>query len=129
MRRTILLIMAFCYLASATGVAVQWHYCMGKLRSIDFSSLSHSERCSKCGMQKKENSCCNDAVAFSKVTDAHQQTGALAYNPLSASDHLPECIHSVASVTEAIFHPAVFKISPPPLLKPNRSVLFCVFRC
>ena len=53
MRKWFLLLIGFCYLASSSGVAVQWHYCMGKLRSVDVGFSSHEESCSKCGMKKE----------------------------------------------------------------------------
>jgi hypothetical protein len=129
MRRILLLIMALCYLASITGVAVQWHYCMGKLLSIDLSYSASNEACSKCGMQKKDNHCCDDAVNFSKVTDAHQQIGEAVYNPLDASFYLPSFEHALFPIADCAQGNASLKISPPPILKANRSILFCVFRC
>ncbi|CAN5452330.1 hypothetical protein BH10BAC3_BH10BAC3_38630 [soil metagenome] len=129
MRKWFLLLISFCYLASSSGVAVQWHYCMGKLRSIDVGFSSHEESCSKCGMKKKENSCCNDAVNISKLTDDHQQANAVTFNSLKVAT-LPE-VYSFIKSSEAYIDAENIsdRIYPPPGLPNNRTVLFCVFRC
>ena len=129
MRKWFLVLMSFCYLASSSGVAVQWHYCMGKLRSVDIGFASHEESCGKCGMTKKESSCCNDAVNISKLTDDHQPANTVACNfLLLAAVPPPYFLVSPASGYIAGENIAD-RIYPPPGLPNNRTVLFCVFRC
>jgi len=129
MRKWILFVMAICYLASSSGVAVQWHYCMGKLRSMDLGVSTPGETCSKCGMNKGENHCCNDAVSISKVTDVHQQSDLIAFNFFPAASPEPaywsEVNQSLQFAPASIAH----KIYPPPVFQNNRTILFCVFRC
>lgn len=129
MRKLLLFIITVCYLGSATGTSVQWHYCMGKLRSIDLGYASHEDACSKCGMQKKQNSCCKDDIQFSKVTDAHQQPGVTVYNPVTFDLFLPEPVFFFEQASNVSLKDADIRVTSPPLLQTNRNILFCVFRC
>lgn len=80
MKKIIFTLMAFFYLAVASGAGVQLHYCMGEL--VDWS-LVHSQQaaCDFCGMEKKEaseKSCCKDVQQQAKVDQA-QKTNAQIY--------------------------------------------------
>jgi hypothetical protein len=53
-------ILAIIYFTASTGAAVNIHYCMGKLQSMDFGRLAGKKKvCSKCGMANKKG-CCED---------------------------------------------------------------------
>lgn len=73
MRKCIVIILTFVYLAFTAGVTLQRHYCMNRLASLRFSS--HTEdRCGYCGMDKSErgNACCRDENTIYKITDDQQ---------------------------------------------------------
>lgn len=129
MRKFLLLIITFCYLASTSGVALQWHYCMGKLRSIDFGLASHDETCGKCGMAKGNNHCCKDEVSVSKITDSHQQATQLAYSFVSFDAILPESFLLPEPIYKLIQLAGSNKAHAPPDISKDRTVLFQVFRC
>jgi hypothetical protein len=67
---------AIFYLTLSSGLAMNIHYCMGKISSITFGhEKDHNDgSCNKCGMSKTENHCCSDDVEFLKLTDSHQAT-------------------------------------------------------
>ncbi|WP_343531986.1 hypothetical protein [Pedobacter sp.] len=74
MKKIVFTLMAFFYLAVASGAGVQLHYCMGEL--VDWS-LVHSQQaaCDFCGMEKKEaseKSCCKDVQQQAKVDQAQK---------------------------------------------------------
>lgn len=80
MKKFFLTLMAFFYLAVASGAGVNLHYCMGEL--VDWS-LTDSEKhaCDFCGMEKKESSeksCCKDVQHQAKVDQA-QKANAQIY--------------------------------------------------
>ncbi len=80
MKKFFLTLMAFFYLAVASGAGVNLHYCMGEL--VDWS-LTDSEKhaCDFCGMEKKnatEKSCCKDVQHQAKVDQA-QKANAQIY--------------------------------------------------
>jgi hypothetical protein len=68
MKKIIIAIVAFFYLAVSSGFTVHMHYCMGKLADWDLGH-NKSKTCGKCGMKKsdeKENGCCKDEHKFIK---------------------------------------------------------------
>jgi hypothetical protein len=129
MRKWVLILISFCYIASSSGVSVQWHYCMGKLRSIDLGITAHEETCGKCGMEKKDNSCCNDSVQISKLTDDHQQSNYTSFNFLQQSVAIPSPQVSLQTSLSSFTTVHNVVIYPPPGFRANRNILFCVFRC
>lgn len=66
--------MAIFYLTVSSGLAMNIHYCMGKISSVTFGhEADHNDgSCSKCGMSKTENHCCTDETQFVKLTDDQQ---------------------------------------------------------
>ena len=70
MKKLSVAILAIIYLGVSSGIAMNIHYCMGKLSSIE---LMHSnDKCDKCGMKYGKNSCCNDKFKIVKLTDSHK---------------------------------------------------------
>lgn len=71
MRKLLILIVAFLYLASASGATVHLHYCMGQLVE---AGLWHGKQktCKKCGMEKKAQKakgCCKDEQKWVKLDE------------------------------------------------------------
>ena len=70
MKKLLIAILAIIYLGVSSGIAMNIHYCMGKLFSVE---LMHSnDKCHKCGMKYGKNSCCNDKFKIVKLTDSHK---------------------------------------------------------
>ena len=70
MKKLSIAILAIIYLGVSSGIAMNIHYCMGKLSSVE---LMHSnDKCGKCGMKYGKNSCCNDQFKIVKLTDSHK---------------------------------------------------------
>ena len=66
MRKFLAIILAFLYLTASGGVTVRLHYCMDKLVSWDLSDKGEN-KCSNCGMEKKDHGgCCKDENKFIK---------------------------------------------------------------
>lgn len=76
MKKLFISIFAVVYLAIASGMVMNIHYCMGKVASVSFTHEEDQkdENCGKCGIDKTENHCCTDDVQFVKITDAHLST-------------------------------------------------------
>lgn len=131
MRKWLLSLLAICYLFTTAGVGLQWHYCMGALKEVAFVFAdSHpDELCSNCGMSKQKHHCCKDELVKTKVSDAHQQSPGLAFQPLLAEAWMPEWPQIPQPINISLRPINEYRANaPPPLLK-DRSVLFCVFRC
>lgn len=78
MKKFLVTILAFVYLATTTGATIHMHYCMGKIYSVD---LLKKDKCTKCGMEASEG-CCNDELKVLKLKDNHQPAGnAITFDP------------------------------------------------
>jgi hypothetical protein len=91
-KKAFILLIAFLYLASASGMVMNIHYCMGKISSVNFGHEKDHEdgSCSKCGMDKTENHCCKDETQYLKLTDSHQAS-AIGLQLADNAAVLPVC--------------------------------------
>jgi hypothetical protein len=129
MKKFLLFLLAFNYLMISSGVALNTHYCMGEVASVDLFDHG-SDECGKCGMKNnKSNGCCKDEVSFVKIEDSHNfatttspvaKFAAILPIRFSAPDLLIEA--SILDKNEPTQ-------SPPESNLPARSILHCVFRC
>jgi hypothetical protein len=69
MKKVIVTIFAFLYLAVSCGATVHLHYCMGKLVKWELWHKKDNGRCSKCGMAKSfsKDGCCKDENKLVKI--------------------------------------------------------------
>lgn len=70
MKKFLVSILVLVYLAVSGGVAINIHYCMGQVASVDL--MHNSDKCGKCGMLDSENDCCKDEFKMVKVEDSHK---------------------------------------------------------
>lgn len=79
MKKAFVFILALFYLAVASGVTVNMHYCMGYLTSVDYGhGAEEGGKCGKCGMPDNNNACCHTDSKLVKLQDDHQLS-ALAF--------------------------------------------------
>jgi hypothetical protein len=85
MKKITVAILAIIYLTVSTGVAMNIHYCMGKIASVDL--IHSSEKCSKCGMKTK-GGCCKDEFKIVKLGDTHKliSNEILIFSPVAFID-------------------------------------------
>ncbi|MEI3798712.1 MULTISPECIES: HYC_CC_PP family protein [unclassified Chitinophaga] len=76
MKRFSAILFAVLYITLTSGFAVNVHYCMGKLASVDLQEAP-ADHCGKCGKSSKGMDCCKDEFKFCKVTESHQAAKAL----------------------------------------------------
>ena len=127
MKKFLVSLLAVLYLGMSSGIAMELHYCMGRLAGIEWFS-SDNDRCGRCGIKEKKGGCCSDEYKFVKLQDAHKQTG---HDPLKCP---------VAEAPAVVFHPApalppadclpVTCHLPAPPSPPDRCVqaMLCIFR-
>jgi len=69
LKKLALILFSVFYLASSSGLALNLHYCGGKLKSIGINQYKE-EAC--CGKKMKSKGCCDNKTTFIKAFD--QQT-------------------------------------------------------
>lgn len=128
MKKLLLSITVFCYLAVSTGFVVNFHYCMNHLASVKLFATT-TKVCDRCGMKMhKGKGCCHDEVKVVKLQTDHNKA---------------QFIHSIQAPEIALAVPSVFIVadiltvdktqhflnhSPPLLSRQDTYLQNCVFR-
>ncbi len=127
MKKFLIAIVALLYLAVSSGLAINIHYCMGKVASAGFFH-NDSGQCGKCGMKSNNDGCCKDEFKMVKLNDLHQ----LFNNDINISvspDLLNTCHNNFNSDLTAVqLSSQVHNNSPPDSGNPSLYILHCVFR-
>ena len=71
MKQSVAFISAILYLALTSGLAINIHYCMGKIAKVQFDNLTDKSCDNKASMP-----CCKHGYQLIKVSDEHQQVAA-----------------------------------------------------
>lgn len=69
MKKAVILVLAVVYITLTSGVAVNVHYCMGRVAGVTYG-VEGDHQCDKCGMQKKDG-CCETEHKLVKADDDH----------------------------------------------------------
>lgn len=126
MARIVATYLLILYTAFTTGLAIDVHYCGGKVSSVSFEKQSEKDACGKC---KKANShCCHNEVRFLKVNDAHS---------VVAVKDVPACPETLLTFNNLLFNISSLngvgsvtysEYSPPLKSPPDIFIRNCVFR-
>jgi len=110
------------------GISINFHYCMGKLKSVTMAH-AQSDHCDDCGMASKKSACCHDDVHWFKINGNHQtfQAGIDFQVPIFELAPAEHC-----QLTPPVYytpHTAVNNNSPPVIeTGTSLNILHCVFR-
>jgi hypothetical protein len=128
MKKILLTIIAFIYMAVSTGIAMDVHYCMGKLAGVEFYG-KEEDKCGKCGMKEiGKNGCCHDEHKFVKLEDSHKNVfNTIDFTTIEFAivNSLPVFNWQVPNNPSQI---VVANHSPPIYNKPGVCILNCTFR-
>lgn len=127
MKKFILLIVTFAYLASTSGATVYIQQCMGK--TIAWSLMEREQnKCTKCGMHANaSNDCCKDHVKVLKVHNDPNLPESYFNKILLSNTALPGIFHA-----DFRYHFSTEKIKSFESFTSSRSkinccILFCSF--
>ncbi|RYE55820.1 MAG: hypothetical protein EOP48_09355 [Sphingobacteriales bacterium] len=126
MKKVLIAILAIFYLAVASGVEMNIHYCMGEVASVEYGKAEKG-LCGKCGMESKQG-CCEDETTLLKIQDSHQssQLSWVFQLPVAELPQLSMPDPRMVVVNEAMEeHPSN---GPPPGSSPPIYLKNCVFR-
>jgi hypothetical protein len=128
-RKGLIGLILFFYLAGTTGLVVTIHHCMNQFSSLSFfHHQDHDDgNCNRCGMDMNENKCCSDYQFSYKIQDAHQSTSlsVLMKTEMPLVSRL-ESVEVAAIKNELVWYSQIH-ISPD--IQTNKRYRdFCVFR-
>ena len=127
MKRSIAILLAMLYITLTSGVAVNVHYCMGKLASVEWQE-GPSDMCHKCGKPVNGMDCCKDEFKFCKVTESHQAPQGLQQELPTATDmQLPVRILTVPSLSALEITITGNPHDPPDILSAPLFLKNCTF--
>lgn len=76
MRKAVILLLSVLYITLTSGVAVNVHYCMGKIAGTTYG-VEDNHECDRCGMEKADG-CCETEHKLVKADDDHLGTQLLS---------------------------------------------------
>lgn len=123
MKKLLVILLLLVYGSSSSGMTLYFHYCCGKLKTIDLTPSRH-KGCGK-HTQFQKTSCCQSQTLELKVKSEHKGEQVIhSYDanpaPLQASITLPAAPVTLLPVTPVA--------QAPPRAGPSKQVLHCVFR-
>jgi len=125
-RKALIAILAFLYLAVASGIEMNIHYCMGEVASVEFGSPEKSV-CGKCGMESKKG-CCDDETKFVKIEDSHQLSQP-SWTFFSHASLPAPTIHEYSfAVLQREINPGEPSHGPPLWSETPLYIKYCVYR-
>ena len=124
LKKLSLILLLIVYSLSSTGMTVNFHYCCGKLKKVEFSSAQV-----ECGMKVKHNSskkCCDNKQLDLKVKDDQKitESGTLVFKTIAVPISF-SALSTPHSINSNYFIPSIF--APPPLSK-QLCIFHCVYR-
>ena len=124
LKKLSVILLLMIYSLSSTGMIVNFHYCCGKLKNVEFSSVQV-----ECGMKMKHGSskkCCDSkqlelkVKADQKITEAAKPAFKAIALPANFSEFvIAHPVHGKHLI------PSIF--APPPLVQ-QLNILHCVYR-
>ena len=126
MKKLLILLLTFAYLASTSGATIYIHQCMGKTIAWDIKE-NEGSKCTKCGMHKNApNDCCKDHVKILKV-QSDQNLTKISFDRDFIPGLLPQKFDLFADRIVDHFNTNAQSYTPPLGSKTDYCVLYCTF--
>ncbi|MBV9960776.1 MAG: hypothetical protein JO072_00895 [Parafilimonas sp.] len=127
MKKFIVSILSVLYLATSSGAAINFHYCMGKFTGWDLS-LPASNKCSNCGMKKEnQTGCCHDEHKILE-TKKDQLAAQINVVPDNNFKYLPAEYLAFTKNYLSVHADKIHTAHSPPGINTIPFILNCVFR-
>ena len=112
----------------SSGLAMEIHYCMGKLAGVDFHNNDKNDKCGRCGMKENKEGCCKDEHKFYKLDGAYKNvSNDLDFNaPVKYLITDNWIFNQDLTISDLPRTPN--NHSPPIYQGSSRCILHCVFR-
>ena len=126
MKKFLVTILAFIYLGVSSGIAMNIHYCMGKISAVDL--MHNSDKCGKCGMKMGPGGCCKDEFKIIKLSDSHKliSNDVSISVPVAIVNNNFSLFNSDLAFTD--LKAPLKNNSPPQSSGVSLNILHCIFR-
>ena len=126
MKKAVAFILAFMYLGLSSGLAVNIHYCMGKVTDVDVNN--YSDKSCVCNMKEGSMPCCGHFYELVKVNDEHQVAAAdFSFKPPAIVLHTFNNLFALLTLPQTSNKVTAIHI-PPLLSPPDIYIQNCIFR-
>lgn len=126
MKKVVILVLAVVYITLTSGVAVNVHYCMGKMAGVTYG-VERAHECEKCGMQARKG-CCETEHKLVKADDDHTASQAFSAKVPVFAAIITEFSAYIAPALKAREHIIPRYHAPPGIQSTDLCVLNSVFR-
>lgn len=125
LKKLLVILLLMVYGLSSSGMTIQFHYCCGKLKSIQLSPVSEKKCGMKHSMKMLNKPCCNDKQVELKLKGEQrtEQAKFVFFTPDLPKKN--EFILTTEPVVAKNIVPEIF--APPPLADPL-YIFHCVYR-
>lgn len=127
-KKLVITILAVLYLGLTTGMAVNIHYCMGKLASVQVNTVE-GKACKCSAKAKKPMPCCKYEYKVIKLSDSHKQAFIEnSFQPFTALYEQNNFFPSLVDRSNYTSYEGTYPNAPPLLNFQPLYVQYCVFR-
>lgn len=127
MKKLLLVLLMIVYGASAFGTTVHFHFCCGKLKSVNFSPATH-KGCMAEGKEAMEDCCKDKAVKLELSGDQHSAKYVALSAAAGTAVVAPFSGFTAQPLQEPLVVPHIFAPPPPLLSAQPLFILHCLFR-
>lgn len=119
MKKVTSIFLLLLFLIANSGLAINVHWCGGKLSSIDFFA-NGGNKC-KCGKKAMKPNCCKDKTSHLKANDELSKTNNFAFK-ISIPTFLFTIIKHINALPSAHFQYVASPFYHPPPFKPKSPI-------
>lgn len=83
MKKFLIVILTLMYVGVSSGIALDYHYCMGKLADVN---VWHDDTCASCGEKEQPSPCCSTETQLLKLSADQNVT------PVIVTDFTPVAV-------------------------------------
>jgi hypothetical protein len=123
LKKLVVILLLMIYGVSSSGMTIQFHYCCGKLKSVQLSTVTKKQ----CGMKhsKLSKPCCSDKQVELKLKGDQKTEQAKFVFFVPAQMNKPQAFLNIRPVVSQSGIPEIY--APPPLTN-SLYTFHCVYR-
>jgi hypothetical protein len=127
MKKVIVILLLMVYGVSSMGMTVHFHYCCGKLKTVDLTPAKADKCLKKSSYGSNSKPCCEEQKVELKIKD--DQSAAKVFNSLAYQEAVNPNYEEHFINSPEVHRKLITELfSPPPYSSQSLFILNCVFR-